>query len=58
MKINTEAKQTIKTLGLFVLWVVLMTLAGWYGRGQEPLQYSNVSAECPVGKMQARSIGR
>mgnify|MGYP003576674468 CR=1 FL=1 len=56
--IETDARQTIKTLGLFVLWIVLMTLAGWYGRGQEPLQPFNVSAQCSVGDTQAPSIGR
>jgi hypothetical protein len=33
MTINDDTKQTIQTLGLFVLWIVLMMTAGWYGRG-------------------------
>jgi hypothetical protein len=56
--INTNAQQTIKTLGLFVLWIALMTLAGWYGRGQEPGQHSKLSAPCPVEQSQPRNIGR
>ena len=56
--INTDAQQTIKTLGLFVLWIAVMTLAGWYGRGQEPEQYSKLSAQCAVGKLPARSTGK
>jgi hypothetical protein len=50
--IDTDARQTIKTLGLFVLWIALMTLAGWYGRGQEPGQYSKLSAQCPLESCQ------
>ena len=42
-----DARQTSKTLGLFVLWIALMTLAGWYGRGQEPGQtYRMPPADC------------
>jgi hypothetical protein len=51
--IDTDARQTMKTLGLFVLWIVIMTLAGWYGRAQEPVQPFKVSA--PVGQTQAPS---
>jgi hypothetical protein len=58
VKISTDAKQMIETLGLFVLWIVLMTLAGWYGRGQAPVQYYNVSAQCPVGTTPAPNVGR
>lgn len=32
MKISANARQTIQTLALFVLWVALMTVAGLYGR--------------------------
>ena len=56
--VDTDTRQTIKTLGLFVLWIAVMTLAGWYGRGQDPEQYSKLSAQCPVGKLPARSIGK
>jgi hypothetical protein len=33
MMIDTDAQEAIKTSVVFVLWVVLMTLAGCYGRG-------------------------
>ena len=56
--IDTDARQTITTLDLFVLWIALMTLAGWYGRGQGPGQHSKLSAQCPVGTSQAWNIGR
>ena len=44
-----DARHTSKTLGLFVLWIALMTLAGWYGRGQEPGQaYRVPPAQCQI----------
>jgi hypothetical protein len=54
--INTDARQTIKTLGLFVLWIALMTLAGWYGRGQGPGPQDRY--DFLTGDDRARNTGR
>ena len=58
MVVNTDAREPILTLGLGVLWIALMTFAGWYGRGVEPVQYFKVSGQCPVERTQAPNIGR